>query len=96
MTTGWNLASPSKNRWSGPAPGAAYGTAGGLILIAVLVSVLTDDPARTIGTPYNKALRHDLDLPSSAPPSEPPPEQTSALEPARAATVFGLGYTFHF
>jgi hypothetical protein len=57
---GYNLAVPEQHRMSGPVLGATLGAAGGLVVIAVIVAIATDNPIDSIHTEYNRALGHQL------------------------------------
>ncbi|WP_437630266.1 hypothetical protein [Sorangium sp. So ce854] len=65
-TLGYNLSAPESQRMSSDTQVVMYSIGGGLALLAIVLPLVTHDPAEDFADAYNAALRRDLDLPPRA------------------------------
>jgi hypothetical protein len=83
-TLGYNLAAPSNQRMSRNTQIASYATGGGLVVTAILLTLLWHNPIEDLAPEYNDSLSKDLKL--SAP--------SASAEPATNAHTMGVGWQF--
>lgn len=83
-TLGYNLAAPSSQRMSRNTQIASYATGGGLVVTAIVLSLLWHNPVEELAQEYNDSLSKDLGL--SAP--------SASAAPATNAHTMGMGWQF--
>jgi hypothetical protein len=83
-TLGYNLAAPSNQRMSRNAQIGSYATGGGLVVTAIILTLLWHNPIEDLAPEYNDSLSKDLGL--SAP--------SASAAPATNAHTMGVGWQF--